>query len=237
LQLGQYNVPTDIADKIRITANEFNVPQWFAMGIAGAESDWKADACGDTHNYPAVTVGGNTYQAPYCAYRNIYACSWGLLQLNLCGGQGVGYTREQLVDPQINLSIGMPRLADGVRAADNAGASGRHWVYIACINSGHPGWVPETDGRIDTYWEVALKLIFNADGTWAQWPPISGEELPIGPPSPQQLALQTLKCELLGQQQSTGRSLRTVRQLLIDLYGDTSGASLESLRSDLADKT
>jgi len=236
MQLGQYNVSTEIADIIRRTANEFNVPQWFAMGVAGAESDWKRNACGDLHDSPTVSVPPRTYQAPYCAIKGAYACSWGLYQLNVCGGQGVGYTVEQLIDPQKNCDIAMPRLADGVRAADAAAASGRHWVYIACINSGHPGYVPENDSRIDVYWNVCLKLIFNPDGTFAQWPPISGEGIPPTPPTPQQRQLQLLKCELLGIQAASGRSLRYCRRLLNDLYGESSGMSIEALRKDLQSK-
>ncbi len=228
MQLGQYNVPDDIATVIRRSAIDNLVPEWFAMGIAGAESDWKADACGDTHSNPTVVVGGNTYTAPYCPYKNTYACSWGLLQLNLCGGQGVGFTREQLIDPAMNCSIGMPSLAGGARAADNAKATGRHWVYIACINSGHPGWVPENDSRIDVYWNVCLKLMFNSDGSWAIWPPIGGG-------GGQSNTLYLLKCELLGIQAASGRSLQYARELIADLYGDSSGMSAESLRTQIKD--
>jgi membrane-bound lytic murein transglycosylase MltF len=60
---GQYTLNDSVAEIIRKEARRLDVPEWFALAIAGAESDWKPDACGDTHTTKEVVVGGQTYTA------------------------------------------------------------------------------------------------------------------------------------------------------------------------------
>ena len=60
---GQYTLNDAIATIIRKEARRMAVPEWFALAIAGAESDWNPAACGDTHSSKEVVVGGQTYNA------------------------------------------------------------------------------------------------------------------------------------------------------------------------------
>jgi soluble lytic murein transglycosylase-like protein len=50
--------------------------------------------------------------------------SVGLLQANRLGGRGVGYSEAQLQDPELNLALGMPEIADAYREAYAAGYRG-----------------------------------------------------------------------------------------------------------------
>jgi len=62
---GQYTLNDNIATIIRKEARRLAVPEWFALAIAGAESDWNPNACGDTHTSKEVVVGGQTYNAQF----------------------------------------------------------------------------------------------------------------------------------------------------------------------------
>lgn len=68
--------------------------------------------------------------------------SWGLFQLNRKGGQGAGYSPDQLVIPQVNAEIAARYIGPAVK---KCGAGN-----LACIavNSGHPGLVPTSDPRV-----------------------------------------------------------------------------------------
>lgn len=86
-------------------------------------------------------------------------CSSGLLQLNTCGGQGTGYTVEQLWDPVLNLDIGLPPLAIAFRMCWSADIPQETFIRCVMRNSGHPGNVP--DGNI------VFEQAFNA--IWPRW--------------------------------------------------------------------
>lgn len=65
-----------------------------------AESGWNPKAIGDSGN------------------------SIGLLQLNMAGGAGTGYTQQQLMNPSTNLSIMMPEIAAAVKEGMAQGLTG-----------------------------------------------------------------------------------------------------------------
>lgn len=230
---GQFTINDDIATIIRKEARRLNVPEWFAMAIAGAESDWNPSACGDTHPNKDVVVGAQTYKAMFCAYKNTWACSWGLFQLNICGGQGYSADWGRLISAQYNTEIAMPHLQYGASVATENGAEGKAWVWQASINSGHPGFVPIDDYRINAIWGIALKLIFNADGSWAVWPTLEGEIPTPEYPTQEWTELHTLTLRLLQIQEQTQRSLELTRTLLETAYGKASAAPLTDLQNRL----
>lgn len=83
-------------------------------------------------------------------------CSWGLLQLNLCGGQGTGFTPAQLQDAATNLDIGLPPIAAAFRLCWTPTIAQDQYIRCVMRNSGHPGNVP--DG--DPVFEAAFNNIF-----------------------------------------------------------------------------
>lgn len=74
--------------------------------------------------------------------------SVGLLQLNRRGGQGTGYTVAQLMDPTLNLRIGLPHIAAAFRAAWSPTIEPYEFIYQVATRSGHPGPVLRSDPRI-----------------------------------------------------------------------------------------
>ncbi len=233
-QYGQHNINDNIATIIRMGARNNGVPEWLAMAIVGAESGWNSSACGDYTDGPVYILNGVTYQIPYCEIAGRYARSWGLYQLNLAGGQGVGYGKAELINPFINVAIGTPPIRYGFDVAKEAGASGRHFMYLVCINSGHPGWVPESDARIDFYWNRALTLLFNSDGSWARWPDIPTAPAPTPEETETQRTLIAIRDDLYDMQARTGRSLQRVRSILLADYGMQTYDSLRNIKEDLA---
>lgn len=77
--------------------------------------------------------------------------SVGLFQLNRAGGQGAGYTREQLHNPALNAEIASRYIAEGYQRCR---AMGDGSIACVAVNSGHPGNVPRDDRRI--LWIVQL---------------------------------------------------------------------------------
>jgi hypothetical protein len=106
-----------IRDLVDQYAAKYGVPSWIVEDIVAVESSFNPNAEGDN------------------------GTSFGLLQLHW-GGQGTGYTKEQLKDPNINLSIGMPYIAAGYRAALAQGYSGFDLLLHTAGESGHPGGSP-----------------------------------------------------------------------------------------------
>lgn len=74
--------------------------------------------------------------------------SYGLLQLNRRGGQGAGYTPQQLLDPTTNLRIGLPYIRLAFEQSWSAGIAPRTFIYLVATRSGHPGQIPEEDQRM-----------------------------------------------------------------------------------------
>ena len=62
---GQYTLNDNIATIIRKEARRLAVPEWFALAVAGAESNWDSNNCGDLHTIQEVIVQGRTYNAQY----------------------------------------------------------------------------------------------------------------------------------------------------------------------------
>ncbi|MGH6998551.1 MAG: transglycosylase SLT domain-containing protein, partial [Phenylobacterium sp.] len=65
--------------------------------------------------------------------------SVGLLQLNRLGGQGAGYSVEQLSDPRFNLRVGLPPIASAYAGAWRADVPPYEFIYGIAVQSGHPG--------------------------------------------------------------------------------------------------
>ncbi len=101
---------TIIVDK----SAQHGVPLDLSYAIIAAESGFNVRALGD--------VG----------------CSSGLLQLNTCGGQGMGYTVEQLYDPRLNLDIGLPYIATAFRMIWSPTIPQFDYLLGVMLNSGHP---------------------------------------------------------------------------------------------------
>jgi hypothetical protein len=77
--------------------------------------------------------------------------SIGLFQLNRFGGQGNGYSVEQLLDPQQNAEIASEAIATAYRQfGDNIAEVARH--------SGHPGLVEPSDQRIQRIVQIQSEM-------------------------------------------------------------------------------
>src|SRR5678815_2134608 len=83
--------------------------------------------------------------------------SVGLFQLNRNGGQGSGYSVEQLKNPELNATIAARYIGPAVQQC------GPDKITCICVNSGHPGQVSQSDARVQrikrTY-DVISKLDF-----------------------------------------------------------------------------
>lgn len=69
-------------------------------------------------------------------------CSFGWLQLNVCGGQGAGYTQAQLEDLATNLAIGVggtPGIAWAYQRYGGPDLARTDW-WLVMQRSGHPGY-------------------------------------------------------------------------------------------------
>lgn len=183
-QFGQYAIDDFIACVIRDEARKANIPDWLPMGIAGAESGWDPNALGDEVSGPTVTVGGHTYNSYRDPASGRYYSSIGLFQLNVCGGQGSGYNPADLLNPRLNTQIAMAPIAAAYVWAANNGYAGIDLVRQVAIHSGHPGYVDPMDYRVQNIADVTMRLLFNADGTWAQFPPFNASVCAGLPPPP-----------------------------------------------------
>ena len=74
--------------------------------------------------------------------------SVGLLQLNRIGGQGQGYSVQELMDPRRNLQIGLPAIRGAFAMTWSPTIPPFEYIYLVSIRSGHPGQVPPDDYRI-----------------------------------------------------------------------------------------
>lgn len=74
--------------------------------------------------------------------------SVGLLELNRRGGQGAGYSVQQLQDPTTNLRIGLPPIRRAFEQAWSANVEPFEFIYQVATRSGHPGPVNRNDLRI-----------------------------------------------------------------------------------------
>lgn len=106
--------------------------------------------------------------------RNLTATedSVGLLQLNRIGGQGQGYSVQELMDPRRNLQIGLPYIAAAFRQTWSPTIPPFEFIYLVSIRSGHPGQVPRDDYRI-----LRIARI------WTCFFPAAGVSGPLGAPS------------------------------------------------------
>lgn len=108
-------MPT-LYEQVKQIFDAYGVPAYIWYSIAIAESGGRPNAVGD---------GG---------------CSVGLFQLNRCGGQGAGYTPQQLADPLFNARVAAPAIANAwnyVRSSFT-GTQQQQAVEVA-RRSGHPG--------------------------------------------------------------------------------------------------
>lgn len=122
-------------------------PRGLAVGLVIVESSGVAGACGDLSSDP---------RAYYCAARGAYACSWGLLQLSACGGQGTGMTLAQLTDPDTNLRVGVPPLAAAYGQYGGPTLELTDW-WTVLQASGHPGWTADPD--LVALWAPAVDFV------------------------------------------------------------------------------
>lgn len=89
--------------------------------------------------------------------------SVGLFQLNRRGGQGAGYTVEQLMNPALNAEIAARYIRDGM---NRCGRTADGTIQCVAVNSGHPGPVPRDDRRI--VWIAQLAEAINPSETDAE---------------------------------------------------------------------
>lgn len=98
--------------------------------------------------------------------------SVGLLQLNRMGGQGQGYTVEELKDPRRNLQIGLPYIARAFAASWSPDILPYEFIWLVSVRSGHPGDVARDDYRIRRIAQV-----------WGCFFPAAGISGPQGAPA------------------------------------------------------
>lgn len=183
-RFGQVEVNDVIACIVRDETHKIGGFDWLSMGIALAESGLHSSAAGDPAPGPTVTVGGRTYQAHQDPRNGRYYCSWGLFQLNVCGGQGVGRSREELQDPRINCQIGIRPIAVATWQATVRGYTGDRFIREVARSSGHPGFVPLDDSRLTHIVNSVQRLITNASGAIVAWPQFDGRVCSGGPAPP-----------------------------------------------------
>lgn len=128
-----YAWPTDVDLIIRTEARNAGAPLDVVYALIAVESGFNPNA--------------RNYNPPI-------EDSVGLLQLNRLGGQGTGYTVEQLVDPTFNLRVGLPPIASAHAQANARGFAGYEYIWQVAASSGHPGLVPSNDPRIRRIFQV-----------------------------------------------------------------------------------
>ncbi len=116
----------DLDNVIRAEAQVAGVPLDLAYAIIAAESSFDPRA----HALSAIED------------------SVGLLQLNRRGGQGTGYSVEQLMDPQLNLRLGLPAIRRAFEQSWQPNIDPFEFIYRVATRSGHPGDIPRNDPRI-----------------------------------------------------------------------------------------
>lgn len=162
--IAGYDVDPAIIKLIEEVAAERNVLAFWVLGIVLGES------------------GGNPLAHNLTATED----SVGLLQLNRMGGQGTGYTVEELLMPRRNLQIGVPPIAAAVGKCCQKVIPSAEEMHCVFVNSGHPGGgVPIDDPRIRRLTDLTL-----AAWTWYI------EQLPPAPPAPRPTAQVTVDIRL-----------------------------------------
>ena len=127
-------------------AAAWEIPLGLAAGLVSVESGGVANACGDRKDPDPRAVP--------CPHRGPgHFCSWGLLQLNRCGGQGAGWPVAQLINPDTNLDIGLPPIA---AAWHDAGPNDTIWDIMQ--NSGHPGNA-RNDPELTAAWAPLVEVV------------------------------------------------------------------------------
>lgn len=161
-RFGRVTVNDRIACLIRAECARQGCPEYIAMGIVSAESGFDPNAVGDNGR------------------------SIGLLQLYVDGGQGSAYrdNPDALKDPVLNLSIGIRPIALAAFEATRRGYTGERYIREVARSSGHPGFVDLNDARLTNIVNATYRLIFNADGSFAQWPPNDPRNCGGTPPPP-----------------------------------------------------
>jgi len=133
---------------IRDEARRVDLPDFIALGIAGAETNWDPTAVGDSGH------------------------SYGLFQLYVNGGQGDSWAGdpELLKNPRLNSRLAMPPIRDAYRWWEAKGYRGVDLIGLTAVYSGHPGRVPLSDPRVRRIVRITLELVFEEDGSYARWP-------------------------------------------------------------------
>jgi hypothetical protein len=101
-----------------------------------------------------------------------YEDSVGLLQLNRMGGQGQGYSVEELMDPRRNLQIGLPYIRGAFAQTWSPTIPPYEFIWLVSVRSGHPGDVPRDDYRIQKIARI-----------WSCFFPAAGVSGPEGAPA------------------------------------------------------
>ncbi len=182
---GRHSINDVVACVLRDESHRANIPEFYSMGIAGAESSWRPNALGDEAAGPTHAVGPRTYNTYRDPATGRYYCSLGLLQLNICGGQGTGYSPESLLDARTNARIGTSRIAAAVVSVARDGLTGEVAIAEVAIRSGHPGPVARSDSRVRRIVTITAEILFLADGRYATWPtfdPTVCAGIPAPPP-------------------------------------------------------
>lgn len=124
------------ANLIRNYSEQYNVPTYILGSIIEVESQYNTRAIGD------------------------YGASFGLLQLYTKGGQGDGYTKEQLLNPNTNLKIGTPPIAKAYQDGVKKGLSGYALLEYTAGHSGHPSYNGTWTGSGSSYYPTMLKKAY-----------------------------------------------------------------------------
>lgn len=100
-------------------ANFYGIPDWIALAIAQAESALDPNAKGDYNAQGQPT-------------------SFGLFQLHIGGGQGDGFTPQQLLNPDLNSQIAIAHMVGPYQQGVAQGLSGYDLLQYVAAHSGHP---------------------------------------------------------------------------------------------------
>lgn len=117
----------------------YGVPVWISDSIAQTESGMNPSAAGD-----------------YSPTTKRYT-SFGLFQLHQNGGQGTGYTAQQLENPNTNAQIGIHALAPAYQAGLKKGLIGYPLLQYIAGHSGHPDYT----GTLPAAYNTRLHQAYN----------------------------------------------------------------------------
>jgi len=128
-----------VYEKVKAVFDRYGVPEFVWYPIALAESGLNALAMGD------------------------HGASVGVFQLNRAGGQGTGYTVDQLTDPTLNAEIAAQAIVPAYNALKSSTPSGSLAAEVA-RRSGHPGGslsnpITATNTLIERIQELGQKFV------------------------------------------------------------------------------